>query len=100
MRSSPPNRNSQKLSAFRRGNATSLAPICSGTNQLKKDALNGITTRKTIVVPCIVKSWLKVSGSISVLSAVASCVRIRSASMPPTRNHRKAVIPYSVPMRL
>ena len=63
-------------------------------------APTGMINRNTIVVPCIVKSWLNVSGEINVLSALASCMRMSSASMPPTMNHVKAVIPYSVPMRL
>ena len=52
----PPNKNAHKLNAFNLGNATSLAPIINGTIQLKKAALKGITTRKIIVVPCIVKT--------------------------------------------
>src|SRR5213079_1946421 len=50
----PPNRNIQYENAFRRGNATSRAPIISGTRKLPKPARIGTTTRKIIVVPCIV----------------------------------------------
>ena len=57
-RTIPPNRKSQYESAFRRGNAMSRAPIMSGIRKLAKPAQTGTTTRKTIVVPCIVKSWL------------------------------------------
>ena len=51
-------------------------------------------------MPCIVKSWLNISGSMSVLSACESCTRIKSASIPPTRNQKKDVTAYSVPIRL
>jgi hypothetical protein len=54
----PPNRKIQYESAFRRGKATSRAPIWSGTTKLKNATAMGMATRKTIVVPCIVKSWL------------------------------------------
>ena len=54
----PPARNTQKLNAFIRGNATSRAPIISGTSRLKNADDIGMTTRKTIVVPCIVKMRL------------------------------------------
>ena len=45
-----------RLNAFSRGNATSRAPICSGMRKLKNAADSGMTTRKIIVVPCIVNS--------------------------------------------
>jgi hypothetical protein len=56
--SSAPPRKSQYDSAFMRGNATSRAPIISGTIQLKKAAAMGMTARKIIVSACIEKSWL------------------------------------------
>ena len=36
----------------------SRAPIISGTRKFAKPAHTGTTTRKIIVVPCIVTSWL------------------------------------------
>ena len=57
-RTMPPKRKSQYESAFRRGNAMSRAPIISGTRKLPKPARIGTTTRKTIVVPCIVMTSL------------------------------------------
>ncbi len=54
----PPKRKSQYESAFRRGNAMSRAPIISGTRKLPKPARIGTTTRKTIVVPCMVMTSL------------------------------------------
>ena len=58
-------------------------------------------TRKTIVVPCIVKMRLYWSALTMLPSGVASCRRrISSASMPPTRKNRNDVTPYRMPMRL
>ena len=37
-----PNRNSQKLNAFSRGNATSGAPICSGSTRLANPNTIGV----------------------------------------------------------
>jgi hypothetical protein len=60
---------------------------------LKNATLIGITKRKIIVVPCIVKSWLKASGETNVLPGVASWIRIISASRPPSRKKANAVLP-------
>jgi hypothetical protein len=90
---SPPARKIQYESAFRRGNATSRAPIRSGTMKLKNIALSGMIARKIMVVPCIVKSALKACALTSVLFGTASCSRIRSASIPPSRKKAKALAP-------
>ena len=58
MRTIPPKAKSQYESAFRRGKATSRAPIISGTRKFPKPARIGTTTRKTIAVPWIVTSSL------------------------------------------
>jgi hypothetical protein len=60
---------------------------------LKKATLIGMTKRKIIVVPCIVKSWLKASGDTNVPFGVASWMRIISASRPPIRKKMNAVVP-------
>src|SRR5829696_8984762 len=60
----------------------------------------GTTTRKTIVVPCIVKSWLYVSGSTTSAFACASCMRITSARAPPARKKARLVAMYRIPIRL
>ena len=60
----------------------------------------GMTTRKIMVVPCMVNIWLKTSGETRVESAEASWRRIRKASMPPRMKKMKAVTPYRMPMRL
>ena len=46
-----------------------------------------------MVVPCIVNSWLNVSGARKVLSGRASWIRMSSASMPPSRKKMNAVAP-------
>ena len=56
-------------------------------------ALSGMIARKIMVVPCIVNSWLYVSGLRNVLSGFASWIRISSASSPPSRKKKNAVAP-------
>ena len=58
---------------------------------MPKPAKIGTTNRKTIVVPCIVKSALYVWGESSVFSGAPSCRRISSASTPPIRKKTKVV---------
>src|ERR1041384_1131859 len=59
-----------------------------------------MTTRKIRVVPCIVNSELNVSALTSVLSGFISWTRMMSASIPPIRKKRNAVVPYRMPIRL
>ena len=47
---------------FSRGNATSGAPICSGIRAFAKPANSGVANSSSMIVPCIVKSWLYSSG--------------------------------------
>ena len=47
---------------FSRGNATSGAPICSGISALAKPANSGVANSSSMIVPCIVNSWLYCSG--------------------------------------
>jgi hypothetical protein len=63
-------------------------------------ALSGMIARKIMLVPCIVNSWLYVSGSRKLLSARASWTRMSSASSPPSRKKKNAVLPYRMPIRL
>jgi hypothetical protein len=60
---------------------------------LKNAADIGITNRKTIVTPCIVKIWLYWSAFSNVPSGPASWARISSASIPPIRKNTRAVAP-------
>ncbi len=41
-----------------RGNATSGAPICNGMMQLAKPTNSGVAKSSSMIVPCMVKSWL------------------------------------------
>jgi hypothetical protein len=50
---------------------------------LPKPAQIGTTTRKIIVVPCMVMTWLYFSGSRKVFSGTPSWIRMSSASTPP-----------------
>ena len=56
--------------------------------------------RKTIVVPCIVNSWLNVSADTSVPFGRISCARMTAASRPPTMKKKSAETRYSAPIRL
>ena len=60
----------------------------------------GITKRKIIVRPCIVKIWLYSSAFSRVLSGWASCALISSASRPPMMKKKKATTPYMMPIFL
>src|ERR1041384_4591709 len=59
-----------------------------------------MTPRKIMVVPCIVNSEFNVSALTSVLSGFISWTRMMSASIPPIRKKRNAVVPYRMPIRL
>jgi len=76
-----------------RGKATSGAPICSGTIALAKPVNSGVAKSSSMIVPCIVKSWLYCRGS-STRSKPGekSSARIANARMPPTVNHAKEVM--------
>ena len=43
---------------FSRGNATSGAPIWSGMIALPKPKNSGVANSSSMIVPCIVNSWL------------------------------------------
>src|SRR3954470_8963917 len=55
---------------------------------------SGMTTRKIMVVPCMVKTWLYRSALRSLPLGVASWRRMRRASMPPNRKKNSAAAPY------
>ena len=96
----PPSRNIQYENAFRRGNATSRAPIINGTRKFAKPARIGTTTRKIIVVPWNVITSLYEFFVRTCSFGVASFARIRSAAMPPPPKNTSAVQMYKIPMRL
>jgi hypothetical protein len=83
-----------------RGNAMSRAPIISGTRKFAKPARIGMTTRKIIVVPCIVMTSLYEFFVRNFSPGVASCERMRIARIPPATNHMSDVAMYRIPIRL
>src|SRR5215472_13705118 len=60
----------------------------------------GMPKRNTMVVPCMVKSRLKVSGGTMCRPGHASWRRIRVASNPATTTNISAVTTYMMPSRL
>ncbi len=49
--------NSQKLTEFRKGNATSRAPICSGVARFISPMMNGMAMKKIMMTPWALKIW-------------------------------------------
>ncbi len=47
----------------------------------------GMANRNIITVPCMVNSWLYISGPMMSCSGNASCVRTSMASSPPIRKN-------------
>jgi hypothetical protein len=67
-----------------RGNATSGAPICSGIATFANPANSGVANSSSMIVPCIVKSWLYCSPlPTSVLPGSQSWARMMRAITPP-----------------
>ncbi|SKX78170.1 Uncharacterised protein [Mycobacteroides abscessus subsp. abscessus] len=95
-----PNTNSQKPKAFRRGNATSGDPICSGRTKLAKPITMGVAYIRSITVPCIVKSWLNCSVDRNCMPGRASSARMSSAIKPPIRKNAKQAVMYIMPINL
>ncbi len=55
--SSAPVQVSQKPTELRVGNATSRTPSCSGTTKFISPIMNGIATKKIMMVPCAENTW-------------------------------------------
>ncbi len=84
-----------------RGKATSGAPICSGTNQFAKPANRGVANSSSMIVPCMVKSWLYASFVSTICSpGEKSSARITSAIAPAKMKNTNEEIRYSVPIFL
>ena len=60
----------------------------------------GMPMKKTIVVPCIVNIWLKVSGPRKSLRGHSNCQRISRASTPPITRKTTAMRTYMMPIFL
>lgn len=96
-----PKRKSQKANAFRRGNATSGAPICSGRSALANPANSGVANISSMIVPCIVNSWLYCSfvGMICIPGSNSSA-RMMSAITPPSMKNTTEAMRYMYPIVL
>ncbi len=77
---------------FSRGKATSGEPIWSGMISLAKPAKVGVAKSSSMIVPCMVNSWLYCSLLISCSPGRASSARISSAITPPARKNTNDVI--------
>ncbi len=78
---------------LRRGNATSGAPICSGITALAKPAKSGVAKSSSMIVPCIVKSWLYCSGLSTICRPGAmSSARMSRAISPPSMKKMNEVM--------
>ncbi len=85
---------------FSRGNATSGAPICSGMMTLAKPTNSGVAKNSSMIVPCIVNSWLYCSLVSSCSPGLASSARMSSAITPPIRKKMNEVMRYISPIVL
>ncbi|CPU67865.1 Uncharacterised protein [Mycobacteroides abscessus] len=86
---------------FSRGNATSGAPICSGMITFANPAKSGVANSSSMIVPCIVKSWLYCSLLCTIwMPGSKSSARITRAMRPPMQKKMNDVIRYMYPIVL
>ena len=96
-----PNRNSQNENAFKRGNATSGAPICSGMIAFANPTKSGVANISSMIVPCIVNSWLYCSlVGTTCMPGANSSARMISAITPPSMKNSTEAIRYMYPIVL
>ena len=96
-----PKRKNQNARAFSRGKATSGAPICSGMMTFAKPANSGVANISSIMVPCIVNSWLYCSLVCRIcMPGSKSSARISRAITPAIRKNTNDAIRYMYPMTL
>src|SRR5699024_9033131 len=94
---SPPAEVIQKPNEFKRGKATSGAPICSGSTKFAKPQTTGVENSSSITVPCMVNSWLYCSLERNWRPGVKSSARISSAIKPPRKKKPKDMMMYMMP---
>src|SRR5699024_8784853 len=95
-----PDKNNQKPTAFKYGNAKSRAPICRGMAIFMSPNSIGIAAKKIIMVPCVVKTSLYLSAwntQKSLLGEI-SCIRINNESIPARKKNIKPNNIYIVPI--
>src|SRR3954451_17752326 len=93
----PPNRNSQYEKAFRRGKATSGAPIWIGSTRLANPNRIGVAYSSSMIVPCMVNSWLYCSLDKNCRPGAPSSERMSSAINPPAMKKPTEVTVYMMP---
>ena len=79
---------------FMRGNATSGEPICSGMIAFAKPEKSGVANRNSMIVPCIVKSWLYCSRLTNCMPGSVSSARMTRAITPAIRKKTNEVMKY------
>ena len=95
-----PNRNSQNENAFSRGNATSGEPIWIGMIRLPNAKNSGVANISSMIVPCMVNSWLYCSGDRNCSPGRASSPRISIAMRPPAMKNTNEAVRYIRPIVL
>ena len=96
-----PKRKNQNARAFSLGKATSGAPICRGIMTLAKPANRGVANISSMMVPCMVNSWLYCSLVCRIcMPGSNSSARISNAMTPPRQKNVKDAIRYMYPMVL
>src|SRR5262245_58516981 len=93
-----PNRYSQYAKELSRGNETSGAPIWIGTTKFAKANTIGVAKNSSMIVPCMVNSWLYCSGLRNCWPGRASSERISMAIAPPAMKNASDVTVYIMPI--
>ena len=83
-----------------RGNATSGAPICSGSTSFVNPMNSGVANSSSMRMPCMVNSSLYCWSDTKCWSGPSSWIRISSAMTPAHRKKKNEVIRYRCPMIL
>ncbi len=61
---------------------------------------SGVANISSMIVPCMVNSWLNCSLDMACMPGKNSSTRMSTASRPPKRKNTKEVIRYMYPMTL
>src|SRR5659263_641668 len=77
-----------------RGNATSGAPICNGTMMLPNAVKSGVAKRNSMIVPCMVNSWLYWTFDCSIMPGAKSSNRMTMAMIPARMKKKNEVYRY------
>jgi len=83
-----------------RGNATSGEPICSGMISLANPTNSGVANSSSMIVLCMVNSWLYCWSDTMWLSGPSSWARMIIAISPAAMKKKNEVIRYRWPITL